>query len=485
MLVGPDNTLPMMRSALGTLLLAAILASPLTASAQSFVPIPSDRLALDSSAPVSVSDVTLGLADHGKHLRICFAFRNVASAPIESAEFHVALLDQFDSERLSTNVTRNAQSQFSPGRRIVPPDTSASGYADTNDGSQSCWTFASESDASSLQGINNDLKVKVSAVAVRFADGTTWHRGDTFSRAYNADGSAYVLQPERFDTTWDTEPDSAPVAVVGSSIRSYATFDNKAKFEDCTTFRTITNKAASSIRMVYYFSNADGKYLPASEDWNYTFEGTYTPPVLIQNKCWHGDLPPVSVVRSMRHELVRVTQVRFTDGTSWKRGDGWTKAYAADGSRLSSPLAMVGASPAPDSNNNNSVTPAPQNVGGIGGVIGPSGQLYGEVAWDMSFDGGYGIALNQRSAFDAQYEAMSQCKSRAGANANNCVLIAQGKALNSPSTRCVTLISDGHVYRLGVGATQDDADLNALNTLHAAGGMADQAKTIVKGCNNN
>lgn len=470
-----------MRRALTAVLLVAFLASPRAVFAQRTIQIPSDRVTTDSAAPVAVSDVTLGVDNSNSHLRVCFAFRNLALSGVTSVEFHVGILDQFDNERISTTVIRNANSQFSSGRRVNPPDPSASGYTDTNDGTQSCWLFSNTAEVNKLQGMN-DLKLLIKPTAVRFADGTTWRPGDTFTRAYNADGSAYVLQTEPFDTTWSTEPDTAPVAIVSAGIRSYASFDNQPKMEQCTTFRNITNKPATSIRIGYVFSDASGNPLPNNENWHDTFDGTYTPPILIENKCWTAPLPAKRIVRAMRSEVVRVTEVHFSDGSQWKRGDGWTKAYNGDGSPLPSPLAMSGVAPPPGPNPSNPNSPS--NAGGLGGVIGPSGQLYGEVAWDMSFDGGFGIAVNQASEFDAQYQAMSECKSRAGANAGNCTLIAKGQALNSPSTRCATLISDGHIYRLGVGATPDDADVNAITTLRAAGGSPDAAKTIAKGCNN-
>lgn len=474
----------MMRRALSAFLLFAILASPMTALALNAIQIPAEQLVTDGSAPVAVSDAYL-LPDRAHQVvLVCFSFRNLATASIESVEFHAGMVDQFDTERLGRDLVRNAKDRFPSGHLVQPPDPSSS-VDESGDGSVSCWPLVTASDLSKFQGVDRSAKLKVDVIAVRFSDGSTWHRGGTFTRAYNADGSPYVLQPPNFNTTWTTETDSAPIAILAARIHSYATYDNRAKFKQCVSFRNITNKTASSISISYIFSNHDGKALPDGDDYHYQFDGTYTPPVEIDDQCWHADLPPARLVHAIGNELIRVTDVHFTDGSEWKRGDGWTKTYGADGSTLPSPLAMTGSSggstnPASPANPSN-----PSSVSGIGGVIGPSGQLYGEVAWDMSLDGGYGISLNQASAFDAQYQAMSQCKARAGANAANCTLITQGKALNSPSTRCVTLLTDGHVYHLGVGATPDEADLDAITQLHAAGGIADQARTIAKGCNNN
>jgi hypothetical protein len=452
---------------------------PATASASGVLNLPAGNLVTDRQAPIAVSNVSIS-AGQDQRMRVCFSFTDLTTNPIKSAEFHVALLDQFGSERLAANVIRNANSQFASGRQMDPPDFTASGYTDTNDGSQSCWLVASAAEATNAIQGSNDIRVSVKVTAMQYADGTTWHPGDTFVRAFNADGSAFRFVPEAFDTTWSSEPDTAPVTILRAGLRSYALADNQPMMEQCVTFRNIGSKVATSIKIDYVFSDGNGTALPVAMDWHNTFTGTYTPPVLIEDKCWHAKLPPVATVRRMRAEVVRVLHVVYSDGSQWTRGDGWTKAYSGDGNALPSPLAMTGVVNPTTPNANPS---APSTATGLGGVIGPSGQQFGEIAWDKTMNGGFGVAVNQPTAFEAQFQAMAQCRTRAGANGGACTLMVNGQGLNSSATRCATLVSDGHVYGLGLGATPDSADLNAITSLSSRNGSIDSAKTIAKGCN--
>jgi hypothetical protein len=210
----------------------------------------------DANDPLSIFNVSLGAAAQNA-LRVCFGFKNLSSKGVTSAEFHFAIKDQFGADRMTATLVRNANSAFGSGRVVDPPDPSAGGFSDTNDGSQSCWTFAAQN--GNLQGLGNGSKMEILVQAVRFSDGTTWQHGATFARAFNHDGSAFEFVPEPFHTTWSTNADSAPVVVTGAAVR--ITIPD-VRMEQRISFRNTANKTATGIEFAYFFSDASGTPLP-------------------------------------------------------------------------------------------------------------------------------------------------------------------------------------------------------------------------------
>lgn len=313
-------------------------------------------LKTDSHDPLRIFNLSIGSAGNG-NARACFSFKNLTAKNVTAAKFHFAILDQFGSSVLSANFVRNASSSWASGRTVQPPDASASGYSDTNDRSQSCWLFTgTKNQANELQSIGNGGHIEVTVTALSYAGGGTWQHGDTFARAFNYDGSAFVFTPEAIDASWFTEPDFAPLAVVGSSVRSFADLSNNAKVEQCVTFRNVTNKVATSVKFYYIFGDSDGKWI---KSWWDTLNGTYTPPILIENKCWTDGLPSVTTVRRMRHEDVHVTNVTFSDGTTWSEGRPWAKAYDVSGNPV--PGTPTVTPPASQAASSNSTPATPQN----------------------------------------------------------------------------------------------------------------------------
>lgn len=473
-----------MKQVFGAFLIAAYLLIPTVARAQM-----SDATRftqLDRNDPLAVSNVSLGADSAANTLRVCFAFRNLTSKDVTSAQFHFVIQDQFGTDHLSANFIRNANGAFPSGSVASPPNVTSPGFTDTNSGSQSCWTTNASSNE--LAGINNSGKILITVAGVAFGDGTRWARGGTFPRAFNSDGSVFVFVPQPFVTSWTTVPDSSPVVVTAAGVRSLGGGD--PKMQQCISFRTSTNKVATSIFFRYVFSDANGIPVPG-ENWHWTATGTFTPPILIADKCWTAALPPVATIQRMRREVISVEDVTFADGTEWKRGTQYFKAFSADGTAFTGPQPVVAAvtQPAPGTAPG---LPAPsQTPSGFGGVIGPSGQQFGEIAWIVPTSLAQtalvtGSAIDKPTLFEAQHAAMEACEASAVAQAQDksrCTLLIQGRGLNSAATRCAVLGMSGARFDLGLGLTLDDADLDLINKIRASGGSIEGIRYTVKVCN--
>jgi hypothetical protein len=460
--------------------LAVFLALPQPASAQMVNA--TQFTQFDRNDPLAVSNVSMGPAT-ASSLRVCFAFRNLTSKDVTSAQFHFVIQDQFGADRLSANFIRNANGVFPSGSITSPPNVGP-GFTDTNSGSQSCWTMPAT--LNDLNGLSNGSKIVVTVTGVAFADGSRWTRGATFPRAFNFDGTAFFFTPPQFSTSWTTEQDSAPVVVIAAGVRSLGGSD--PKMEQCISFRTTTNKPATSIFFRYLFRDANNVPVPG-QNWHWIATGTFTPPILIADKCWTGALAPAATIANMRSEVISVEEVTFADGSQWKRGMPYFKAFAANGSPYSGPQPVV-ASVVPGPGG--SLTPAPsQTPSGFGGTIGPSGQQFGEIAWIVPTSAGQttlvtGSAVDKPTLFEAQHGAMEACEANAVAQSQDkarCTLLIQGRGLNSATTRCAVLGLSGARYDVGLGRTLDDADLDLINKIRAAGGSIEGIRYTVKVCN--
>lgn len=474
----------MVKRALTTCLLLAFVATPTAVMAQQRH-IPNNLLTTNAQDPLSISNVVLGADVSRQSLRVCFSFINLTSKNVASARFHFALLDQFNQQLLSGNLTRNADSgsSFAPGQTVEPPDTTAAGYSDTNNGSQSCWLIPVTNPAA-LQSANGQQisGLSINVLALSFADGSVWTPGQTFTRAFNRNGAAFVFTPEQFNTTWSTEPDTAPVAVTDASLESHSTSDNKGEMEQCVSFRNVTNKAASSITFSYVFNDGSGTPLPTSLNWHSTFKGKFTPPILIEDKCWTAALPAVATIRRMRHEIVRVRNVTFADGSQWAAGSQWVKGFNNDGTAFTGAQTLMAGVPSPGVGTSPGMTPASPSDA-LAGTVGPTGQEFGEIAWVKGSGSAIGVSVDKPTVFDAQFDAMASCKAHAAGAAGSCQLLLNGLALNSPETRCVVLLFDGKVFAVGRGGSQDAADIDGIARLTSSHGSVDAARALVKACN--
>lgn len=333
---------------LSALLSALFVLAPIGAAAQQQDA--SQYLRTNPRDPLRVFQLTIEPGNGS--IRVCFAFQNLTAQAVSSARFHFAIVDQFGTEALGRDFVRNTGSPWGAGQSVFPPDTTARGFADTNDGSQSCWVVTNN--GQSLSGLSNNSRFAVTVTGLSYDNGSVWHTGQTFRRAYNADGSAYVYTPPQFDTQWSTVTDSAPVAITNAGVRAAVDRSNTATMQLCATFRTVTNKVASSVKINYAFSDASRNAVNA--DW-VRADGTFTPPILIENKCWAFGYPGEATVRRMKNVVVYVSEVHFTDGSSWTSGQQYVKAFDAGGSAVAgTPMITPAATPTTTAKTTTTVT---------------------------------------------------------------------------------------------------------------------------------
>jgi hypothetical protein len=96
-----------------------------------------------------------------------------------------------------------------------------------------------------------------------------------------------------------------------------------------------------------FFVRGDAIFGPVEVDFGYTDRGKFTPPVAIDDHCWTGSLWPDHVVRLMAIETVRVKEVTFADGSTWKAGMSFVRAYGNGGTPLPRPIVVESVTPSP------------------------------------------------------------------------------------------------------------------------------------------
>lgn len=453
----------------------------------------------DRDAPLRVSKVTAAQLPQQDALRVCFAFQNLAVKGVSSARFHIAVLDQFNSEAIRKDVVFNSGSTLRSGGVSNPPDATATNVADTNDGTISCYLLSkADATVSNFNGVQPSA-FQITVRNVRFDDGSTWATGQTFPRAYNADGTRFA---PAFPTTWSTNPENtAPFMVIGAGIHA-TTFGDPMR-EQCVTFRNLSDKVASFVKFSFTFTDENGSPLPDRAFTNHV-DGTFTPPVLVENKCTTNTLPPLDQIRRMRFEKISVAEVHYIDGTVWTPGQPFTKRFnAVDGTpytgsqpfQVPTPIPAPTAAPtsaptapptpAPTAAPTAAPTPAPTPTGGTVIDVPTGGGTYGEIAWVPGTFNIHGAVADQSSYDDARFGALDKCRAAAGSRKESCkaVIGTKNPALKAGSARCAAFAFDGSKAALGYGTTRDEAMKNAIDTLEGEGGSLSNNHWIERICN--
>ncbi|HTW84552.1 MAG TPA: hypothetical protein VMD91_10820 [Candidatus Sulfotelmatobacter sp.] len=451
----------------------------------------------DHSDPLATSNIVLSSTNQSGVARVCFSFRNLTTKNVTSAKFHFGLRDQFGGERLSLDLIRNANGSFSSGELVRAPDPTAPGYSDTNNGSQSCWTFAASSTI--FDGLNDQSHFTIDVTAMSYADGTTWVRGATFPRAFAFDGTPFVQQLKPFNATFLRVPElRAPIFVYSAALRSELDFtDNqKPKMQTCFSFRNLADRPAATIqfRFDYLDGNQRTVQIGNGNFLQWTRTGTFTPPTPIENFCMTFPLPDDRTIGAIQFFTIAPKLVQFADGTTWTPGTLFTKRYAADGSPYSGPqptqsdVALVTNGPNPNPNPFGP-TPFPQPTGNnsSGGFVNfNGGQPFGEIAWAQGSKTIYGTAVNKTSAQEAGASALAACyvavqQANDGHRTSDCTLMVNNNGLNSAATRCAELIFDptSGAYQVGYGPDQGAAYLDAGNRIRNLGASLQNTVIIV------
>lgn len=177
--------------------------------------------------------------------------------------------------------------------------------------------------------ISNDLRT------IRWSNGTYWSR-PTMAPLVPAATPAPTPRP-----TPSPEPlrvsvrvrnnDYSPIYVYAASLTNGYGFN----FAQCVSFRNVTTRVVTDVVFAFVVTNREGG---VEAEYGWTDKGTFTPPVNIDNHCFAGRLWAARVVRRMTNESIRVTDVTFADGTSWKPGMTFLRGHAVGGKPLTEPI---------------------------------------------------------------------------------------------------------------------------------------------------
>lgn len=124
---------------------------------------------------------------------------------------------------------------------------------------------------------------------------------------------------------------SNPIHVYRASLTNGYGFT----YAQCVSFRNVTTRVVTDVDFDFVVTNRNGE---VEANYGWADKGTFTPPVNIDNHCFGGRLWAPRVVRRMTDESVRLTEVTFADGTTWKPGMQFLRGYAASGERLAQPI---------------------------------------------------------------------------------------------------------------------------------------------------
>ncbi|HEX3550664.1 MAG TPA: DUF4189 domain-containing protein [Candidatus Elarobacter sp.] len=339
----------------------------------------------------------------------CVDFRVLSRKPVADVRFTIHFRDTFDNEhflgsRPNTPFTLDRAGNFSPGQVVLANRDATKTYI--NDGSESCWvvpaTFADT-------GQRNVTKMSIETTQVAFTDGSVWNKGQSFDQAFLPNGNTFrtpINVSQRLVTDGH-----APVELISAGTG----YDWGGDPQQCVAFRDVTNQVATTVDFdVFYLDGSNNQVVSR----RFSHVGTFTPPVLIQDKCRNVDLGNAAQVGRLRFAEVHVRRVVFNDGTQWNEGDAFTRVYGNNGDKLAFPL-LVAAANAPF------VLPtAMPNVLPDVQVFGPndnggtpitSGQHYGAIAVDKT--GSFAsLAADRESPAAAAADAIEKCNAQSGGN---------------------------------------------------------------------
>jgi len=200
--------------------------------------------------------------------------------------------------------------------------------------------------------ISSDLR------RIDWSNGTYWTRpaGSYSSSSYSSGSSATGYQvgssytaptpkptpaPERLNVSPRVAGNAwSPVYVYGASL----TNGSNRTWVQCVSFRNVSNKVATDVDFSVVVTRYSGH---VEADFGFVERGKFTPPVRIDDHCWHNALWPDHVVRLMALETVHVKEVTFADGTTWKAGMPFVRAYGNSGTALNSPTIVEAPTPTP------------------------------------------------------------------------------------------------------------------------------------------
>jgi hypothetical protein len=293
---------------------------------------------------------------------------------------------------------------------------------------------------------------------------------------------ALLLAPSvaaaQFDNTvpWRNLSGSSPIAITRSSVF----FNTDGTVRVCVNFRNVSNKAASRVRVTFEF---DDSFDRPMRDAVLERSGSFGPGISIEGKMdllggnsdsFNNCVDKVAgTTTKPTIEKIDVTDVIFEDGTRWKKGEAFVRAFDSGGGHVA--VTPVGPTPTPGA------APA-VNIGGataIGGSVGSTTAAFGTIAWIPGSRTAYGVSTDATSQSDADFAAMTACTQLAKGVAG-CKPVVR---LFGADNKCGAIATDEAKFSTGRGPNMSATIQSVLQALAVAGGTIGGNSVITSACN--
>jgi Domain of unknown function (DUF4189) len=282
-----------------------------------------------------------------------------------------------------------------------------------------------------------------------------------------------------FDNTvpWRNLSANAPLVVT----RTSTWFNGDGTIRLCVNFRNVSNKAASRARITFEFDDSFDRPL---RDAVLERSGSFGPGVLIEGKMdllgGNSDsfnncvdrVAGTSIKPTI--EKIDVTDVIFEDGTRWKKGDPFVRAFDNGGGRVIAPAPGASAAPA-----GSAPVVTIGGATGTGGVVGPAGSLFGTIAWVAGSRTAYGVTVDAQSQDEADFAAMTACTKLNGGN-SGCKPVAR---MTGSDKKCAAIATDTTHIAISQGPDLSSTIQTVLAVLAKEGGTIEANSIVTSKCN--
>jgi len=281
-----------------------------------------------------------------------------------------------------------------------------------------------------------------------------------------------------FDNTvpWRNLSSNSPIVITRSSVF----FNNDGTVRLCVNFRNVSNKAASRVRVAFEF---DDSFDRPMRDAVLERSGSFGPGISIEGKMdllggnqdsFNNCVDKVAgTTTKPTIEKIDVTDVIFEDGTRWKKGEPFVRAFDNGGHPVAAtpvgPTVPAGTAPA-------------VSIGGataVGGSVAPTGVAFGTIAWIPGSRTAYGVSTDAASQSDADFAAMTACTQLAKGTPG-CKPVVR---LFGVDNKCGAIATDEAKFSTGRGPNMSATIQSVLQALAAAGGTIAGNSVIASACN--
>ena len=451
--------------------LSIIVASGVPAAADQVPGVPGLNVAVthvSQKSPVYIVSAPMFQSNQGSpgaNYIQCVDFRVLSRKAVNAVRFTIHFRDEFNTEHFVGSSTGgwnlDRRGFFSPGQVVNANHDSSKTYL--NDQNESCWVVPT---AFNDTGQRNVTKMSIETTRVAFADGTVWMPGQSFDQAFNTNGSPFRAAIN-VSTRWITAG-HAPIEGMGAATD----YDFGGDPEQCVSFRNVSNQVVTAVDFAVFYTDGSGNVVRST---TVSHAGTFTAPVLIENKCRNVNLGNADTIRQLRVAEIHVRRVVFNDGTEWHEGDGFTRVFGNNGTPLASPIFVAsGGAPLALPTTSPGVTPDVRGFGPDSGQVVAPGMRFGAIAIDSTATYG-AVASNDETAGTAAADAIGKCNALAG---NNTCVVKVTFSTDRCGAIAKRVLQGVPVVFLATGSSQRAAESAALDKAGAT-----DAGILASGCN--